>query len=90
MSFPADCDQDSPLILNLSVLLMSFFSCDWILLIFLISRLQAEWYDCRRNNIPADERGRVPPARVLVMKRKYTGIPLRMDGGQPGHANHAI
>jgi|EP01047_Picozoa_sp_COSAG01_P032816 hypothetical protein len=22
---------------------MSFFSCDWILLIFLISRLQAEW-----------------------------------------------
>ena len=22
---------------------MSFFSCDWILLIFLISRLRAEW-----------------------------------------------
>ena len=41
--FLLDCDWDSPLILNLSVLLMSFFSCDWILLIFLISRLQAEW-----------------------------------------------
>eukprot|EP01043_Picozoa_sp_COSAG02_P081061 COSAG02_NODE_19597_length_874_cov_0.619355_1_plen_56_part_01 len=29
-SIPADCDRDSPLILNLSVLLMSFFSCDWV------------------------------------------------------------
>jgi hypothetical protein len=26
--------------------------------------------------------------RVLVMNRNYTGIPLRMDGGQPGHAKH--
>eukprot|EP01047_Picozoa_sp_COSAG01_P016853 COSAG01_NODE_875_length_12972_cov_61.925503_11_plen_65_part_00 len=26
----------------------------------------------------------------VSMKRNYTGIPLRMDGGQPGHANHAI
>jgi hypothetical protein len=43
-----------------------------------------------RNNIPAAADARVPPARVLVMKRKYTGIPLRMDAGQPGHANHAI
>jgi hypothetical protein len=43
LSIPADCDRDSPLILNLFVLLVSFFSCDWILLIFLISRLQAEW-----------------------------------------------
>jgi hypothetical protein len=31
--FLADCDRDSQLILNLFVLLMSFFSCDWILLI---------------------------------------------------------
>eukprot|EP01047_Picozoa_sp_COSAG01_P019863 COSAG01_NODE_1117_length_11634_cov_26.813611_7_plen_193_part_00 len=33
----------SPLILNLPVLFMSFFSSYWILLILLISRLQAEW-----------------------------------------------
>jgi hypothetical protein len=26
----------------------------------------------------------------VSMKRKYTGIPIRMDAGQPGHANHAI
>jgi hypothetical protein len=32
----------------------------------------------------------VSQTRVLVMKRKYTGIPLRMDAGQPCHANHAI
>eukprot|EP01047_Picozoa_sp_COSAG01_P040961 COSAG01_NODE_3481_length_6029_cov_3.062785_1_plen_68_part_00 len=31
------------MILNLFVLLMSFFSCDWILLTFLIGRLQAGW-----------------------------------------------
>ena len=36
-------DWDSLLILNLFVLLMSFFSCDWILLTFLIGRLQAGW-----------------------------------------------
>eukprot|EP01047_Picozoa_sp_COSAG01_P056406 COSAG01_NODE_6393_length_3695_cov_7.934112_3_plen_74_part_00 len=45
-----------------------------------------------RNNIVLLTR---PPSRaswirVLVMKRNYTGIPLRMDAGQPGHANHAI
>ena len=45
-----------------------------------------------RNNIvlPAHAPSRASPIRVLVMKRIYTGIPVRMDGGQPGHANHAI
>ena len=43
-----------------------------------------------RNNIAVGPPSRVSRIRVLVMKRNYTGIPLRMDGGQPGHANHAI
>jgi hypothetical protein len=33
------CDWHSAMILNLFVLLRSFFSCDWILLTFLIGRL---------------------------------------------------
>eukprot|EP01047_Picozoa_sp_COSAG01_P134037 COSAG01_NODE_64115_length_277_cov_1.808989_1_plen_31_part_10 len=28
--------------------------------------------------------------KYTEMNKKYTGIPLRMDGGQPGHAKHAI
>ena len=43
-----------------------------------------------RNNIFAHSPSRASWIRVLVMKRNYTGIPLRMDGGQPGHAKHAI
>jgi hypothetical protein len=46
------------MILNLFVLLMSFFSCDWILLTFLIRRLQAEWR--RRLHRPC----RLPPGRL--------------------------
>jgi hypothetical protein len=50
--------RDSPLILNLFVLLVSFFSCDWILLIDLFltySRLQAQWlpYSCSRVQLYA-------------------------------------
>jgi hypothetical protein len=40
-----DSCWDSLLFLNLFVLLMSFFSCDWILLTFLMGRL-AGWYVC--------------------------------------------
>jgi hypothetical protein len=68
LSIPADCDWDPRMILNLFVP-MSFSSCGWILLTFLISRLQAA--------------GRVDETLCVIVCYRYVWLEMNKCSGPP-------